>query len=469
MNSNAVIVHAEPARAETPVVSLKTRMLSAGGWVGAGQVFGYALRLGNTLIMTRLLAPEMFGVMAVVTIVNTILWMLSDIGLLPSIVRSERGEEQGFLDTAWTVQIVRGFLLWVVAALVALSVLLAGSQGLIPLGSTYAEPMLPVLILVSALGSIITSFQSTNLFLAYRRLDMRNVVLLDALVQLAGIVVSVLLAWHWRSIWSIVGGSLASAFVQMILTHWMLPGPGNRFCWERRALDELAGLGRAVMLSSTIGVLAMNMDRILLGGMVGPEQLGLYSIAVTLSGVAFSIFARITSTVSLPALSEVHRRGADEFRAAYFRLRRVSDIAMLTASGLICALGETLVRVLYDARYRDAGPILSILGLSLLGSRYAIMQQVYLALGRASCLAWLNGIALLSLLLLVPGVYAGFGFFAAVGAVALKDLATLPLIFHFNRRHGLNDLGYELRVLLIMPFAYAAGRLLDWSLTSILH
>lgn len=449
-------------------MSLTRRILCAGGWVGAGQLFSYVLRLANTLVMTRLLAPEIFGVMAVVTIANTIMWMLSDIGLLPSIVRSERGEDQDFLDTAWTVQIVRGLLLWFAAALIALALHLACGQGLIPASSTYAEPMLPILILVCALAPVIISFQSTNLFLGYRRLDLTKVVLLDALVQFVGTAVSVTLAWHWRSIWSIVGGMLASAFAQTLLTHHLLPGKGNRLRWERRALDELARLGRPVMLSSTISVLAMNMDRILLGGLFGPDRLGLYSIALTLSGVASSIITRITSAVSLPALSEVLRRGETQFRVAYFRLRRVTDITMLAAGGLICALGETLIRVMYDERYQDAGIILSTLGLSLLGTRYAIMQQVYLALGRASYLVWFNGVSLIALLVTVPATYAAFGFHAAVAAIALKDLATLPLVFHFNRRHGLNNFGYELRVLLVAPLAYATGRILELLLTPFL-
>jgi O-antigen/teichoic acid export membrane protein len=468
VSADVAIVPAVATANLAPAVSLTKRMLRAGGWVGAGQLFSYALRLGSTLVMTRLLAPEMFGVMAVVTIVITVMTMLSDVGLHPSIVRSERGDETAFLDTAWTVQIVRGLLMWFAAALVALAIHLASGEGLIPAGSTYAEPLLPVLILISALASVITGFQSTNLFLAYRHLSMGRVVLLDALVQLVGIVVSVALAWHWRSVWALVGGSLTSAFAQAILTHRLLPGPGNRLRWEKPALDELAGLGGAVMLSSTISVLAMNMDRILLGGMVGPERLGLYTIALTLSGVAFSVIARVTSTVSLPALSEVRRRGEADFRAAYFRLRRLSDVTMLAAGGLICALGEVLVRVLYDARYQEAGVILSILGLSLLGSRYAIMQQVYLALGQASRLVWLNGLALLALLVLVPATYAAFGFLAAVAAVALKDLATLPLIYYFNRQHGLNDLGYELRVLLVAPLAYGVGRLLALLLAPLL-
>ena len=448
-------------------MSLTRRMLHAGGWIGAGQLFSYALRLVSSLALTRLLAPEMFGVMAVVTIVNTIIWMLSDIGLHPSIVRSERGEEPDFLNTAWTVQIVRGFALWLAAAVVALGIWLAGRQGWIPAGSTYAEPLLPVLILVSVLASIIISFQSTNLFLAYRRLDMGKVVLLEAVVQLVGVVVSIALAWYWRSIWALVAGTIASALAQALLSHIMLPGPRNRFRWEKGALDELAGLGRAVMLSSSISVFAMSIDRILLGGLVGPDQLGLYSIALTLSGVAFSLIGRITITVSLQALSEVLRRGEAEFRAAYFRLRRLSDVTMLAAGGLICALGETVVGVLYDARYREAGTILSILGLSLLGSRYAVMQQVYLALCKASRLVWLNGVTLLAQFALIPIAYAAGGFLAAVAAIALKDLVTLPLIYRFNKPHGLNDLGYELRVLLVGPLAYGVGYGLDMLLAPI--
>jgi O-antigen/teichoic acid export membrane protein len=442
-------------------MSLRMQTLRAGGWVGVGQLFSYVLRLGSTLVMTRLLAPEMFGTMAVVTISITVMAMLSDVGLLPSIIRSERGEEADFLNTAWTVQIIRGFLMWLAAALVALAIYVASNQGLIPAGSTYAEPQLPALILVSAIASVITGFQSTNLYLAYRRLDMGKVVLLDALVQLAAVVVSAALAWHWRSVWAIVGGSLASALVQLVLTHRLLSGPGNRLRWERRSFEELAGLGRAVMLSSAITVLAMNSDRILLGGLVSAERLGLYSIALTLSGVAFSVVGRIINTVSLPALSEVYRRGEAEFRAAYFKLRKVSDVIMLASGGLICALGNTVVHILYDARYQDAGDMLSILGLSLLTSRYTIMQQVYLALGRAGYLVWLNAVSLAALFILVPIAYAKYGVLAAVAAVALKDMATLPLIFYFNRRHGLNDLKYELRVLLVAPFAYAIGRLLQ--------
>jgi O-antigen/teichoic acid export membrane protein len=88
--------------------TLKQRALRAGGWSIAGYGLSQTIRLGSNLVMTRLLAPEMFGVIAIAMMVTVILSMLSDIGLRQNIVQSRRGDDPAFLDTAWVVQVVRG-------------------------------------------------------------------------------------------------------------------------------------------------------------------------------------------------------------------------------------------------------------------------------------------------------------------------------------------------------------------------
>ena len=83
-------------------------MVGATQWVVLTSGLGHVLRLGSNLILTRLLVPEMFGLMSIASTVGTILAMLSDIGLRQAVVRSTRGDDKGFLDTAWTIQIVQG-------------------------------------------------------------------------------------------------------------------------------------------------------------------------------------------------------------------------------------------------------------------------------------------------------------------------------------------------------------------------
>lgn len=95
-------------------------MLRAGSWSAIGHGLGQALRLCSNLIMTRLLVPEMFGIMAIATMVTMILGMLSDIGLRQNIIQSKRGEDPVFLNTAWVVQIIRGFALWLMAVMLSL-------------------------------------------------------------------------------------------------------------------------------------------------------------------------------------------------------------------------------------------------------------------------------------------------------------------------------------------------------------
>jgi O-antigen/teichoic acid export membrane protein len=92
--------------------SLKGRVLSAGVWSLVGFGLNYAIRLGSSLVMTRLLVPQMFGVMAIAQMVLMGLAMFSDVGLTQNIIQSRRGADPIFLNTAWSVQILRGLLLW---------------------------------------------------------------------------------------------------------------------------------------------------------------------------------------------------------------------------------------------------------------------------------------------------------------------------------------------------------------------
>lgn len=77
-------------------------------WVFGGQIAGQVLRLVSNLIMTRLLVPEMFGVMAVANTVIIGLALCSYIGLHHNIIQSSRGDDPDFLNTAWTMQVIRG-------------------------------------------------------------------------------------------------------------------------------------------------------------------------------------------------------------------------------------------------------------------------------------------------------------------------------------------------------------------------
>jgi O-antigen/teichoic acid export membrane protein len=135
--------------------------------VGFSSATGF--RFGSSLVMTRLLMPEMFGIMAIASLMLAGLTMFSDLGLRQSAVQSTRGEEASFLNTVWILQIARGILLWFLAGLVSLAIAFANNLGFMPQGSVYSSAELPYVIAVASLGVAIAGF-SQQRFMASRHL-----------------------------------------------------------------------------------------------------------------------------------------------------------------------------------------------------------------------------------------------------------------------------------------------------------
>ena len=117
------------------------------------------IRLASTLVMTRLLAPSMFGVMAIAMMVNVIASLLTDLGIRQNIVQSRRGADPMFLDTAWTVQIIRGFIIWAMALALSAALYLAGRLGHLSGDTVYATPILPWVLAASSFSVVISGFQ----------------------------------------------------------------------------------------------------------------------------------------------------------------------------------------------------------------------------------------------------------------------------------------------------------------------
>jgi len=442
----------------SPSLSLRQRAVSATAWNLGALVASQAMRLGGNLVMTRLLMPEMFGIMVISTTVAVILGLLSDIGLRQNIIQSKRGDDPVFLNTAWTVQILRGFVLCVLSLLVAGLVWLAQIFSLWPADSTYAAPELPLVLAVTSVSAVIYGFQSTKVAVAFRTFQQRKVVLTELYAQGAGLLVMFGVGYLTGSIWSLVASSLVSAVVTIILGHTWLHGPSNRLQWDQSALKELVAFGRWIMLSSAVGVLAMQGDRIWFGGSMSAAELGIYSIAILLLGAIELGTLRLVSAVALPAFSEAVRSDdAGQLLKLYYRFRLVVDLALLFICGFLWTASPLIIGWLYDARYDGAGRMLAILSLSFFTLRFSLAHQAWIALGLTKYQAVDNLIRFVSLCVLLPLLLSIGGTSYAIWGVALHSLPTILLVFYINSRLGLFDAKRELVVLPMWAVGAACG------------
>jgi O-antigen/teichoic acid export membrane protein len=439
---------------------LKERLLRAGSWT----VFAYGgslvLRLASSLILTRLLAPEAFGLMTIVVSIAVVASLLSDIGLRQAVVHSTHGDEPLMLNTAWTMQIMRGVLIWSLCCLIALGLYAMRLAGWLSEHSVYASPQLPLLLALGTLASLVQGFETTKRFTADRRIDQKRVVLIELSAMFISVSLSIILSWFTQSVWSIVAGGFVGAVWSAAAGHLWLRGQSNRLAWDSGYAKQIFNYGKWVLASSLLYVITSNGDKLLLGVWVTPAILGCYAIGQNLAQVLELAVGRVFTQVAAPAFSDVIRNSPHRLREVYLRMRLPFDLLFVGVAGFIFAIGPWLVGVLYDPRYAEAGKILQILSFLLIFARYGVSTSAYLALQAPKAPAVINLVRLAAFATLVPAAYAHFGVHGAYWAIALYPLASVPVVWWFDRHFGIASWRHEVLTLGAWPLGWAAGLLL---------
>lgn len=442
-------------------LSFRARILKASGWTLFGHAGTQFLRLVSNLIMTRLLLPQMFGIMALANVLLTALQLISDIGLSQGVIQSRRGANPTYLNTAWTAQILRGGLIWIAALLIAAGLKVADVFHIFPLGTTYAEPQLPALVAGISFNALLTGLVSTRVASANRNLALGRVSLIDIYCQIIAIAVMVPWALLSPTAWSLVGGSIVSSIARVVLSHTFLPGERNRLHWDWDSFGEIFTFGKWIFVTSILGFLASNGDRLVLGGLVDAKTLGIYVIAAFMVTAIVQIFYRITSNVAFPAFSEVVRQNPHELRHRYYQFRVPLDIGSLFAAGFLYSAGHLLVHVLYNHRYDQAGYMLQILSISLFEVRFELINSCMLALGKPKLLGPVIAVQAAVMFIFLPPIYRAFGMHAALWVITAAALCRMLATFWIKISHGLFDLRRELLFLPALPVGYFAGAALD--------
>jgi O-antigen/teichoic acid export membrane protein len=389
-------------------------------WTIGGYAAGQIVRFVSNLILTRLLFPEVFGLMALVNIFIQGLAMFSDIGVGPAIVQSPRGDDPKFLNTAWTIQAARGAILWLCSWVVAW-----------PVAAFYDQPVLGWLIPAAAFGAVVAGFEATSVHTVQRHLRFERLTIVDLASQVLGIVCTVLFVLvdrsvygpqHPSAVWGVVGGGLLSATMHMVLSHTALPGIRHRFFIDRVALKALLTFGRWIFVSTVLTFLASQTDRLLFGKLVPFDLFGVYSIAAMLAALPTLAVVKVGATVVFPAYSRL--AGREDFKNVYPRVR----LPLLLAGGAIVtaliACGPFLIRILYDNRYAQAGWILQ---LSAAAAWFQILEctngVALLAQGRVSWVAAGNAAKLVGLSVFLPLGFKLGGFPGAIVGLILAQVA----------------------------------------------
>lgn len=427
--------------------SLRIQALRGSAWTMGGYVAGMAMRLGGNIIVARLLFPEAFGVMGVVFAVMTGLTMFSDIGLGPGIIQHRRGNDPVFLRTAWTIQILRGFLIWLLAIPLAW-----------PLYRVNHEPVFLWLMPVAGLTMVLSGLQSVSLFTCKRRLDYARATILHVAAQFAGTVAMIAAVWAWPSVWALLAHGFVSLIVLLAGSHYYVPEVPMGLQWEPEAVGELIRFGRWIFLSTALTFLVSRLDVLILGGLVGMATLGLYNVAKNYSRVVVDALMTLSSAVLFPVYARMSAHDPERRRAQTFRLRAVILGVFLPPLCVLAVGGHLLVDFLYDARYAEAGWILELLAAgSVAAAITTTIEPVLLSHGDSFGYMVQMGTRLGFQItgMLIGARYGGTAGFIA-GLVA-ADIINYPVLALLVRKYGVWMPGLDVTAFAVSCAAIGAG------------
>jgi O-antigen/teichoic acid export membrane protein len=403
-------------------------------WTVASYGAGQVLRLASNLVMASLLVPEVFGLMALVQSFIAGLAMFSDVGTSTSIIRHPRGDEPEFLNTAWTMQVLRGCWLGLGSMLLAF-----------PVARIYGDDRLLALLPLVGVGSLIGGFTSTSLFTLSRRLGVGRQSRYELATQLVSMIVVLLTVYFYRSIWSLVIGGLFGSVIRVIWSHRLGVGPPNRFAWDRASAREILSFGKWVFLSTAVAFFAEQSDRLILGKLLTMEMLGIYSISAALADMPRQISSALHSKVVFPAISRLLHLSRPEMRAKIIAGRRPILVCWALGLALMVGSGDLMIGILYDRRYQLASWMLPLLALGIWPRLLCnTIECALFVVGRPQYSTFASVLRFLTTAIGICLGYAWIGLPGAVIAIAFNDVPYYIAANFGLHREGLGALKQDL-------------------------
>ncbi|MDO9383495.1 MAG: oligosaccharide flippase family protein [Hyphomicrobiaceae bacterium] len=374
------------------------------------------VRFGTNVILARLLAPELFGIMVIITSVRIGIELISDVGIGQNIVYSKNGDLPEFYNTAWTIQLLRG-------ALLALVFYLAAS----PLAAVYNIPQQTME--VAALILLFTGATSTSLFLAERKMNFATRNLFDTIVDCIGSCILIAFAYFSPTIWALVIGGVMATMVRAGASY-LLPNSKQKLTWSKPFAAEIFSFGKWIFAASIVYFAASNFDRLYLGTAVPLALLGVFGMARAIADLPVTLAQRLNTFLTFPVISKSSHmpRAALRQELTPLRLKFLLATAICLSGGI--AVADLFVDLLYDERYHQASWMLPVLLLGVWGTVLCITNDsTLIGLGKPIYGAIANVVKLTYLVVGLPLAVKWLGIFGAVVVVATSDiLRYLPLV-----------------------------------------
>jgi lipopolysaccharide exporter len=405
---------APPATTDGP--RLGSRAVRALLWAVAGFGSNKLIAFIGTLVLARVLTPAEFGIAAAAIALLTYVEMILDLGVGSAVVYEQ---EEGVTERVWTAFTLNVALGAALAGMIALTAPVAAAFFRSP-EQTGLFRFLAVFVLIRAAGQVPDA-------LLRRDLDFRRRMIVGISRAAVRVSVAIPLAVAGYGAWSIVIG-MTLGEVAATLATWHAARFRPRLRFDRLIARSLLGYSSVMLLMRLVSEVANNGDYLIVGNRLGPDQLGVYSIAFRVPELLLVTGFWIYSSVAFPVYSRAHRSGElGELRRTMLRATRLTTMFAFPAGVGLAIVAHDAVHVLFTDRWAAAVVPMTIIALALAIDAVPIAaSDVLPAAGRPGTLLRVNvtvgAPTLTAMVLVAPHGLVAIALVSLVGSVLFLPL-----------------------------------------------
>jgi O-antigen/teichoic acid export membrane protein len=367
-----------------------------------------ALQIVGSIVLARLLAPEDFGLVAIVTVLTSFAPLLIDFGLADATVQRKEITRRQISSLFWLSSGIG----------VAFAMTMAACGPLI--AWAYHDPRLDIIARFAAINFVLFGLSTQHIALLRRTMQFGKIAVIQFVSFLVGISVAIYMATAGYDYWALVSRplttSLCIAIISWIVCPWR---PGIPLI--DKEVKSMVRFGLHIVGFSVIYSFARAVDRIALGLAYSPRDVGYYQNATTLyDNSIFSTLSQI-HTVGSAALSRLQSNPA-ALRQKYQTALSALAFFIMPAAAILSVTAQDLTVLLLGEKWRPAGLLLSILALrGLFQVVEASQGWLHLSIGRAD--RWRNW-GIVTAIVQIAAVLGGLPF-GTVGVSVAVVLASL--------------------------------------------
>jgi PST family polysaccharide transporter len=380
----------------------------------------FVLNLGSNIILARLLTPQDYGLIGMVTAITSFVGLFNDIGLSTATVQKAKINHEQVSTLFWVnVMLSLGTTLVTVALAPAIAWF-------------YGEPRLIGITLFLASAFIFAGLSVQHQALLQRQMRFTTLAIIDIISMLVSVVTAIIAAWLGASYWALVIMQL-TLVISYSAGRWLMCGwiPGLP-AWSSGVRSMIA-LGGNLTGFNILNYFSRNLDNILIGRVWGAGALGLYSKAYNLMMLPLQQINSPITAVAVPGLSLLQAE-PQEFRNHYLKALSLITACTTPIVLLMLILAPELVELLLGSQWSQVSVIFQLLGLSALCQPITNTSGwLYIATGRTDRMfRW--GIFSSSLLVMSFIIGLPYGVMGVALSYSIaKLIQTLPCMYYATR------------------------------------